>query len=70
MRESKSVIVCGGGVVGLCCAYYLAREGRAVTVLERNGEVRDHCALGSAGYVSPSHVIPLAAPGMVWQGLK
>jgi len=70
MRESKSVIVCGGGVVGLCCAYYLAREGRAVTVLERNGEVRDHCALGSAGYVSPSHVIPLAAPGVVWQGLK
>ncbi|MEI7567511.1 MAG: FAD-dependent oxidoreductase, partial [Opitutaceae bacterium] len=36
MRESKSVIVCGGGVVGLCCAYYLAREGRAVTVLERD----------------------------------
>ncbi len=56
--------------MGLCCAYYLARDGAEVTVLERNGEDRDHCALGSAGYVSPSHVVPLAAPGMMWQGLK
>src|SRR6478609_9002738 len=71
MRTSKSVIVCGGGIVGLCTAYYLAREGFAVTVVERHAEnAHDHCALGSAGYVSPSHVIPLAAPGMVWKGLK
>ena len=71
MRTSKSVIVCGGGIVGLCTAYYLAREGCAVTVIERHAERgHDHCALGSAGYVSPSHVIPLAAPGMVWKGLK
>lgn len=70
MTKPKSVIVCGGGVVGLCCAYYLARDGHDVTVLERHGPDRDHCALGSAGYISPSHVIPLAAPGLVWQGLK
>jgi D-amino-acid dehydrogenase len=70
MRDSKSVIICGGGIIGLCSAYYLAREGRAVTVVERNGLERDHCALGSAGYISPSHVIPLSSPGMVWQGLK
>jgi len=71
MRTSKSVIVCGGGIVGLCTAYYLAREGYAVTVVERHAEnAHDHCALGSAGYISPSHVIPLAAPGMVWKGLK
>jgi D-amino-acid dehydrogenase len=70
MRQSKSVIICGGGIVGLCCAYYLAREGCQVTLVERNGEDRDHCALGSAGFISPSHVIPLSSPGMVWQGLK
>jgi D-amino-acid dehydrogenase len=70
MRQSKSVIICGGGIIGLCCAYYLAREGYAVTLVERNAEDRDHCALGSAGYISPSHVIPLSSPGMVWQGLK
>ncbi|AOS45428.1 D-amino acid dehydrogenase small subunit [Lacunisphaera limnophila] len=71
MRRSKSVIICGGGIVGLCTAYYLARDGHAVTVIERRSQAdHDHCALGSAGYVSPSHVIPLAAPGMVWKGLK
>lgn len=70
MRSGKAVIICGGGIVGLCSAYYLAREGHAVTLLERHGPDRDHCALGSAGFVSPSHVIPLSAPGMVWQGMK
>ncbi|MSU69871.1 MAG: FAD-dependent oxidoreductase [Opitutaceae bacterium] len=70
MHPPKSVIICGGGIVGLCCAYYLAREGIAVTLLEREAEDHDHCALGSAGYISRSHIIPLSAPGMVWQGLK
>jgi D-amino-acid dehydrogenase len=70
MASSKSVIVCGGGIVGLSCAYALAREGWSVTVVERNAEGADSCAQGSAGYVSPSHVVPLAAPGMVWNGLK
>ena len=70
MTQGKSVVICGGGIVGLSCAYYLARDGWAVTVVERNAEGTDSCAQGSAGYISPSHVIPLAAPGMVWKGLK
>ncbi|MBI3887371.1 MAG: FAD-dependent oxidoreductase [Opitutae bacterium] len=70
MRPNKSVIVCGGGVVGLSCAYYLSREGYRVTVIERHAEGADSCAQGSAGYISPSHVIPLSAPGMIVQGLK
>ena len=68
--EQPRIIVIGGGIVGLCAAYYLAREGCTVVVVERQAEGHDHCALGSAGYVSPSHVIPIAAPGMVWKGLK
>ncbi|HEY0863112.1 MAG TPA: FAD-dependent oxidoreductase [Lacunisphaera sp.] len=70
MRQNRSVIICGGGIIGLSCAYYLAREGWRVTVVERNAAGADSCAHGSAGYISPSHVIPLAAPGMVWKGLK
>lgn len=56
--------------MGLSCAYYLAREGWRVTVIERNAEGADSCAHGSAGYISPSHVEPISAPGMVWKGLK
>ena len=70
MRQPKSVIICGGGVIGLCSAYYLAREGFRVTLVERNAEGADSCAHGSAGYISPSHVEPISAPGMVWKGLK
>lgn len=70
MAKPRSVIVCGGGIVGLFSAYYLASEGFRVTVVERNAEGADSCAHGSAGYISPSHVVPLSAPGMVWRGLK
>lgn len=70
MRTNKSVVVCGGGIIGLSCAYYLAREGYRVTVVERNAEEADSCAQGSAGYISPSHIVPISSPGMIWQGLK
>ncbi len=70
MSNQKHIVVCGGGVIGLCCAYYLAREGHRVTLIERRAEGADTCAHGSAGYISPSHVEPLAMPGMVLQGLK
>jgi len=70
MIAQRSVVICGGGIVGLCSAYYLARAGFRVTVLERRAEGADSCAQGSAGYISPSHVIPLSSPGMVWKGFK
>ncbi|HUG13198.1 MAG TPA: FAD-dependent oxidoreductase [Opitutaceae bacterium] len=70
MATGRHIVICGGGVIGLSCAYYLAREGHRVTVVERSAEGADSCAHGSAGYVSPSHVVPLAAPGMVALGIK
>ena len=70
MAESKSIIIIGGGVIGLCTAYYAMQKGHRVTVLERGPADHDSCVLGSAGFISPSHFVPLAAPGMVAKGLR
>ena len=64
------VAVIGGGVIGLCCAHYLLERGHGVTVLERDPEGHDCCSLGNAGYISPSHFVPLAAPGIVGQAIR
>ncbi|MDG2126000.1 MAG: FAD-dependent oxidoreductase, partial [Verrucomicrobiales bacterium] len=69
MKE-KRVVVVGGGVIGLCCAYAAVRRGMEVVVLERGERDSDSCSLGNAGMVVPSHVVPLAAPGMVAMGAK
>jgi D-amino-acid dehydrogenase len=66
----KEVTIVGAGVVGLCAAYALEREGYAVTVIERGARERDGASFGNAGIVVPSHVVPLAAPGVVLQGLR
>jgi D-amino-acid dehydrogenase len=63
------VTVIGAGVIGLCCAYYLQKEGLEVTVVEKN-DLTDGCSFGNMGYVSPSHFIPLATPGIISQGAK
>jgi D-amino-acid dehydrogenase len=67
---SKRVLIIGAGVVGLSTAYYCARSGFAVTVVERLAARRDGTSFGNAGMIVPSHFIPLAAPGMVALGLK
>ena len=67
---SKRIVIIGGGVIGLSTAYYCARRGWRVTVVERNPKQRDGCSFGNAGMVVPSHFVPLAAPGMVALGLK
>jgi D-amino-acid dehydrogenase len=63
------ITIVGAGVVGLCCAYYLDKEGFDITVIDRN-DITDGCSFGNMGYISPSHFIPLASPGIISQGLK
>ena len=62
-------IIVGAGVIGLCSAYYLQKEGHEVTVIER-GDITDGCSFGNMGYMSPSHFVPLASPGIIAEGFK
>src|ERR1035441_7197963 len=64
-----NIIIIGGGVIGLCSAYYLNQNGHNVTVIDKT-DMLDSCSYGNAGYVCPSHFVPLASPGIVKQGLK
>jgi D-amino-acid dehydrogenase len=68
MRREETLVI-GGGVIGVCSAYYLATAGRHVTIVEK-GEICSGCSYGNAGLISPSHSIPLAAPGVLRKALK
>lgn len=69
MDGSRLVIV-GGGIVGLATAWYARRDGWQVTIVERGPPEHDACSLGNAGLVTPSHFVPLAAPGIAAMALR
>ena len=66
----KKVTIVGSGVVGLCSAYYLLKEGFKVQILEKEAEKNESCSFGNAGMIVPSHFVPLAAPGVITKGMK
>jgi D-amino-acid dehydrogenase len=68
MNKGK-VIVLGGGVIGLCSAYYLKNRGFEVTILDK-GDFFSGTSFGNAGMIVPSHFVPLAQPGMIAKGIK
>lgn len=61
--------VIGGGIIGLSSAYFLQESGWDVTIIDK-GDFSNNCSYGNAGYVCPSHFVPMATPGIVKQGLK
>ncbi len=67
---SRSIVIVGGGIIGLCAAHYALKRGHRVTIIERGPHDGDGCSFGNAGMVVPSHFIPLAAPGAVALALK
>ena len=69
MKTKHDVLIIGGGPVGLSCAYYLLKPGRKVTLLDAK-EIGKGSGSGNAGHIVPSHIIPLAAPGVVTSALK
>ncbi|TFH38478.1 MAG: FAD-binding oxidoreductase [Bacteroidia bacterium] len=65
----KRVLIAGGGIIGLTTAYYLNKAGHHVTIIDRH-DFLTNCSTRNAGLIVPSHFVPLASPGIVWQGIK
>jgi D-amino-acid dehydrogenase len=68
-EREPDVLILGGGVIGLACAHYLLQAGRSVRVLEQ-GRVGAATSHGNCGTITPSHALPLAAPGMISEALR
>jgi D-amino-acid dehydrogenase len=64
------VIVLGAGVIGISTAYYLARAGAEVTVIDRQSGPALETSFANAGQVSPGYSTPWAAPGIPLKALK
>ncbi|MFC4220434.1 NAD(P)/FAD-dependent oxidoreductase [Flagellimonas marina] len=69
MGKNKNVIVVGGGIVGLSTAYFLQKDGHKVTVLDKS-DISSGASFVNAGYLTPSHIVPLASPGMISKGIR
>ncbi len=64
------VLVLGSGVIGVCCAYQLARAGHEVTVVDRQPAAALETSYANAGEVSPGYSSPWAAPGVPVKAIK
>lgn len=69
MATSKRVVIVGGGIIGLAAAHYLKRAGCQVLVLDKS-TIGGACSHGNCGLITPSHVLPLNAPGAVQKTMK
>ena len=65
----KKIVIIGGGIIGLCTAYYLNEKGHNVTIVDKS-DMNSGTSYVNAGYLSPSHLIPLASPDSLKNGLK
>lgn len=70
MADQRSVIVLGAGVVGVASAYYLARAGHTVTVIEQREAAGLETSFANGGLITPSMSDPWASPGAPLMLLK
>ena len=64
------VLVLGGGVIGVSCAYYLARDGHEVELVDRQAGPALETSFGNAGEISPGYSAPWAGPGVPLKAIK
>ena len=67
--SAPTAAVVGGGVIGSAVAHYFSKAGWNVVIVERNA-FGSGCSHANCGLVVPSHILPMAAPGAIWNVLK
>ncbi len=70
LGEVMQVLVLGSGVVGTTLAYYLAKKGLEVTVIDRQEGPALETSYGNAGQISPGYATPWAAPGIPLKAMR
>ena len=63
-NDTNNVMVIGAGVIGLACAFRLAREGQRVLLIDRD-EPGHGASYGNAGHIATEQIFPLASPGVL-----
>lgn len=58
------VLIVGGGIIGICCAWELAQRGLSVMVIDKR-DIGHGCSYGNAGWLTPCFALPLPMPGML-----
>jgi D-amino-acid dehydrogenase len=64
------IVILGSGVIGVTSAYYLAKTGHQVTVIDRQRASALETSFANAGEISPGYAAPWAAPGIPQKALK
>jgi len=64
------VLILGSGVIGVTSAWYLAKSGHSVTVVDRQPIVANETSFANAGQISPGYSAPWAAPGIPIKAMK
>lgn len=68
MEQKSDILIIGGGIIGITCAYELSQRGAKVTVIDK-GEIGLGCSYGNAGWVTPCFAMPLPMPGMLLKSI-
>lgn len=68
-KQHSEILILGGGVIGIACAYYLLKAGRQVRIIEQN-EIGSGSSHGNCGWACFSDIKPLCEPGLILDTLK
>lgn len=68
-NPKADVLIVGGGVIGLACAYELSRAGARVILIDKS-DPGYGCSYGNAGWITPCFAMPLPMPGMLLKSIK